>query len=138
MNTVFSTVLAGVLTFVFGQIVVKAVLEPVIEMKKLIGKIAYDLDFYANQMWGRQEKGVEAREKYRQDACDLRQKLNVILWYRGASWIFRLPSEINVLEASAELIGQSNLSTEAEDRVWEKTHDPAIRGLLKIKRFIAS
>jgi len=103
--TVFTTVLAGVLTFVVGQIIVKAVLEPAIELKKLIGRIAYDLDFYANQMYGDQPLADEARQKFRQHACDLREKLNVILWYRGLSRIFALPAETDVFKASAELIG---------------------------------
>ena len=130
--TVFATVLAGVLTFVGGQIIVKAVLEPAIELKKLIGRIAYDLDFYANQMYGDQPLADEARDKFRQHACDLREKLNVILWYRGLSRIFALPAETDVYKASAELIGQSNLSRH-RDPSLEKPRDRDIKVFLKIR-----
>lgn len=39
-TTVFLTVISGVLTYVLGQLVLKLVIEPAQEMKKLIGQIA--------------------------------------------------------------------------------------------------
>ena len=43
------TILAGALTLVVGQIIVRGAIEPAPDLKRLIGTIAHDLDFYANR-----------------------------------------------------------------------------------------
>jgi hypothetical protein len=42
------TALGGVIVFVIGQIVVKFIIEPIYEQKKLIGEIAGSIHFYYN------------------------------------------------------------------------------------------
>ena len=42
-------VLVGALTLVTGQIIVRGAIEPALELKRLIGTIAHDIDFYANR-----------------------------------------------------------------------------------------
>ena len=41
MSTVFETVIAGVTIFVAGQIVIKFMLEPILEFKTLLGEISH-------------------------------------------------------------------------------------------------
>ena len=47
--TALATVLGGALTLALGQILVRGALEPALDLKRLIGTIASDLDFYANR-----------------------------------------------------------------------------------------
>src|SRR5439155_23346192 len=47
--TAFVTILVGALTLVVGQIIVRGAIEPALDLKRLIGTIAHDLDFYANR-----------------------------------------------------------------------------------------
>jgi hypothetical protein len=49
--TAFVTILVGALTFVVGQIIIRGALEPALELKRLIGTIAHDIDFYANRFY---------------------------------------------------------------------------------------
>ena len=44
---VFITLLAGLLTYVLGQITVKLVIEPVQELRKSIGKVAHGMVMHA-------------------------------------------------------------------------------------------
>lgn len=46
--TVFFTVLSGVSIFVIGQLIVKLVLDPVHDLKKIIGQISHTLIERAN------------------------------------------------------------------------------------------
>jgi hypothetical protein len=62
----------------------KGFLEPILDLKRQIGRIARDLDFYGNQMRGQTPLADEAREKFRRHACELREKLNTALFYRDA------------------------------------------------------
>jgi len=47
--TAFLTVLTGALTLAVGQIILKGAVEPAVELKRLSGTIAHDMDFYANR-----------------------------------------------------------------------------------------
>lgn len=78
------------------------------DLKRQIGRIAHDLDFYGNQMRGETPLADEAREKFQRHACELREKLNTALFYRGLRRLFCLPNEEDIKEASSELIGHSN------------------------------
>jgi hypothetical protein len=49
--TAFVTILVGALTLVAGQIIVRGAIEPALELKRLIGTIAHDIDFCANRFY---------------------------------------------------------------------------------------
>jgi hypothetical protein len=49
--TALVTILGGAVTLVIGQIVIRGALEPALELKRLIGTIANDMDFYANRFF---------------------------------------------------------------------------------------
>ena len=73
--TVFLTVISGVLTFVFGQLIVRLVVEPVQELKKTIAQISHALiqlrSIYQNPGVSTQELESEASSKLRDLASHL-------------------------------------------------------------------
>ena len=80
--TALVTILVGALTLVVGQIIVRGAVEPALDLKRLIGTIAHDLDFYANRFsLATHDEQQEWRDRFRKYACSLREKLTVIIWY---------------------------------------------------------
>ena len=133
--TALVTILVGALTLVVGQIIIRGVLEPALELKRLIGTIANDLDFYANrfvlpledEQWV--EKQREWRDLFRKHACSLKEKVTVILWYQACASIFKLPPENDVWTASHQLMLYSNRPSEPSG---ERLPDAKIKTLLRI------
>src|SRR6266566_2919468 len=125
------TIMGGVVVFVCGQIAVKFFIEPVHELRKLIGEIAYSLNFYANQIYGNHVKTDEAREVYRKQACQLRGYVHLIVCHEFISnGLYALPPKRDLEQASSFLIGLSNECGKTGtgiDRISE------IRKLLQIK-----
>jgi hypothetical protein len=126
------TVLLGAIAFSVGQFIVKAALEPAIELKRYIGKIAHDLDFYANQMYGDMPLGDEARAEFRRHACRLRENAQIMIWYGFFRSLLRLPTLKDLLLASAALIGHSNYPKQPLVGM-DRTHDEEIKHLLRIR-----
>ena len=110
--TAAATLFAGVVTFVAGQIGLKLI-DPCIDLKKFIGRIAGDLDFYGNVIGQSEDRVRVAAEIFRKHACELRERLNSILAYNYVSELVGLPSEDEVLGASRALIGHSNYLIES-------------------------
>jgi hypothetical protein len=79
--TALVTVLVGALTLVVGQIIIRGALEPALELKRLIGTIAHDMDFYANRFLtaATPDEQREWRDRFRRHACSLQEKLTVII-----------------------------------------------------------
>src|SRR5438552_15231933 len=129
--TALVTVLVGALTLVVGQIIVRSALEPALELKRLIGTIAHDLDFYANRfLTAAPEEQQEWRDRFRKHACSLREKLTVIIWYTIFESIFQLPPEKAVRAATYSLMEYSNRPAEPP---FERLPDAEIKHLLRIK-----
>lgn len=129
--TALVTVIGGALTLALGQIALRGAVEPALELRRLIGSIAFDLDFYANKLFSGPDDDQAWRDKYRSHACGLREKLNLIIWYGFFAWIFRLPPAADVFKASAELIGHSNRSSRPGE--WQDSRDTEIKRLLRIR-----
>ena len=119
-STILLTVISGVAVFVVGQVFVKLVLEPLLEMRKLLGGIAYSLSFYANALGSTapSDVGDKARETYRSQACKLREMLEMFPapLYWVLSFFRMLPGKRNAKKASRALIGLSNSRDGATDR----------------------
>ena len=122
-TTVLVTVLSGVLTYIFGQLVMKLVIEPVHEMRKTIGLISHALVERANVIGN---PGVPAEEvmnatseELRKLSSQLHSHLYLIPRYDFTAKVFRLPSRKAVLDASGNLIGLSNSVFRARDRIYE-------------------
>lgn len=107
-GTASLTVVSGVAVLVIGQILVRFVLNPVHALRRLIGGIAYSVDFYANVDFKDVPKSQEARQKYREQACRMRELLHQIPVYGLFVKCKVLPPKDTVEQASRLLIGLSN------------------------------
>ena len=122
--TVFNTVLAGVLTYVAGQIVVKLLLEPIQEMRRTIGQVSHSLIEHANVIGN---PGVASPEVMSATAKELRKlssqlqsHLYLVPSYKYTAKLFRMPSQDQVLVASKYLIGLSNSVHRSTGGVYEQ------------------
>ena len=128
--TALVTILVGALTLVVGQIIIRGALEPALELKRLIGTIAHDMDFYANRFLEvTPDEQREWRDRFRKHACSLREKLTVIIWYPIFENVFQLPPKNAVRDATHQLIGYSNRPAKPP---WERLPDEKIKELLRI------
>jgi hypothetical protein len=105
--TALATVVGGALTLVFGQMMVRGALEPALELKRLIGTIASDLEFYANKFKPGTPEEDPWRDRFRKHSCSLREKLNVVIGYSFFERLFRLPPEKDLRDAAAMLMRYS-------------------------------
>jgi hypothetical protein len=119
-------ILAGVIIFVAGQIVVRILVEPVHRLKRVIADIAFCLIRYSHiyKQAGRGEADDSFKERFRPEelgrveeeyvrlASSLNAGLHLVPWYWMTRLLFALPSEKNVLYARDELL---KLSKEIRD-----------------------
>lgn len=122
-ETVFLTVLSGVVTFVVGQLVVKLVIEPVQEMKKTIALVSHTMieraNIFQNPGVPPQEVMEETSQQVRKLSSQLRAHLYLVPAYRVTARLFFLPTIKHVLEASSSLIGLSNSVFRASGNIYE-------------------
>ena|SRR5437773_1274958 len=131
--TALATVVGGALTLAVGKIIVRGALEPALELKRLIGTIASDLEFYANKFEADAPKEQQKwRDIFRKHSSSLKEKLNVIIGYRIFERIFQLPPENDVRAAAAKLMGYSNRPAKPHPG-FEGLPDDEIKRLLRIK-----
>jgi hypothetical protein len=121
ITTAALTVFAGFVVFVLGQIVQRFVLEPIQEQRKVIGEIAHALLFYANVYRVPEAEEYERMSKER--IADLEEarktlrgfagRLHTSLWnipaYDTLARMGRVPKKADILTASKELVGWSNM-----------------------------
>ncbi|MDC8450810.1 MAG: hypothetical protein LV473_20995 [Nitrospira sp.] len=111
-TTVVLTVISGVLVYVLGQLIVKFVIEPVQETKKLIGYIAHSLIEHANVISNpdvtSKEDKIATSQAIRKLSAELRAQLYLVPKYHVTAFIFRLPSREKMLSATTSLMGLSN------------------------------
>jgi hypothetical protein len=82
--TAFATILGGAVAFALGQLILEGTVKPALELKRLIGAVAFDLDFYGtNDLYKGEKLEQEWRSRLARHAIALREKLNLILWYSG-------------------------------------------------------
>jgi hypothetical protein len=131
--TVLATVVGGALTLAVGQIIVRGALEPALELKRLIGTIASELEFYANRFdLNTPEEQQKWRDIFRKHSCSLREKLNVIIGYSIFERLFQLPPEKDVRGAASNLLLYSNRPDKAEPD-FGPLPDSEIKRQLRIK-----
>lgn len=115
-NTVFLTVLSGVLVYVIGQIFSKFFIESIYKQKEVIGKISDALIFYANlytspkpgKVFDRPEGREEASDLFKRLACELSVKTDAIPCYNFLSFIKIVRKKKYITEAHCDLTGLSN------------------------------
>ena len=103
------TLLSGIIIFVIGQIVVKFIIEPIHEQKKLIGEIAGSILFYYNvgarmepYYYEQLKKLQESDDPLKEVAIDRYKEILKSHWNRSdeASRVLR--------QQSSDLLGKSN------------------------------
>lgn len=114
------TVVGAIAVFVASQLLGKLVIEPIQDLKKLLGEIRYALVFHAQAVFtpvGDRAGEDRACEEFRKLACDLRSKLVSVPFYARWAAVSKgfLPARQDAFEASKELIGLSN-SVHQENR----------------------
>lgn len=131
------TISGSVIVFVIGQLLTRTIIDPIHDLKKTIGEVAFALDFHAPAIHtpiGKREKEDKAQEALRKLSCDLRSKIRVIPLYPFWS-IFScctLPKRRDVLSAASHLMGLSN-SVKKDDRTDNSKIEDKIRDLLSLK-----
>lgn len=136
--TVFFTVLSGVITFVIGQLIVKLILDPVHDLRRIIGEISHTLieraNIIANPGVPSREVMDETSDLLRKFSSQLHAHLYLIPKYDVTCRIFRLPSKEKLLAASTNLIGLSNSVYGADHSIYKinATRVEAIRNSLDI------
>ena len=118
---VFYIVLAGLIIFVAGQIIVKIFIDPVQELKRVIADIAFKLIHYSHvyriapsgeeEAVGEEgqrsidpEKLELAANEYRKLASMLNAGYRLVPFYAIARLLFFLPRESDIIDARNELI----------------------------------
>jgi hypothetical protein len=111
--TTSATIIVGVIVFVAGQLLGNFIIDPIHDLKKLLGEIRFGLIFYAQAILtpvGDVDAEKEASKILRTMSCDLRSKVAGIPFYNFLSGISRgfLPNKKNIYAASIQLMGLSN------------------------------
>ena len=119
---VFYIILAGVIIYVLGEIIVKIVIDPVQELKRVIAEIAFKLIHYSHvfklaspdesggelraKAIGR-EKLEEAADEYRRLASMLNAGYRLVPFYSISKLLFFLPKEADIINARNSLLEMS-------------------------------
>ena len=121
---VFYIIIAGVIIYVAGEIIVKIVIDPVQELKRVIADIALKLIHYSHvyriapsgdvDASGEEvrksvdsEKLEQAADEYRKLASMLNAGYRLVPFYAIAKLLFFLPRGADIIEARNELLEMS-------------------------------
>jgi hypothetical protein len=126
------TVALGFFVFVLGQFTLRLCIEPIQEQKRVIGEIAYLLDYYENvASVGKVGLTEEASRELRRLAGELRSTLRTVLGYRFFEFLRVVEERDNVMTATTELKGVS-LSMRMNDNPAARRHMSAVIQALNI------
>jgi hypothetical protein len=134
MTGAFTGAVLALIVFVITQSILKFIIEPIQDQKKVIGEIANAFVAYADvpvdlspkEFYGKtegtsaqRERVVETRQELRKLSGRLRASLWAIPLYKGLSRVKLVPKVAAIDEASDGLIGWSNtlVRTDASDQV---------------------
>jgi hypothetical protein len=119
------TILGGVIVFVVGQLLSKFLIEPVQELRKVIGEVRFTLSFHAPTILtpiartpGASDKAHEALMKC---SCDLLVRAEAIPFYRLVCWasLRFVPEKKKVADAAKSLRGLSTYMYETGENAHE-------------------
>lgn len=108
------TVVVGVTVFVVTQGLAKLAIEPSLELRRVVGRIAHALVFYANvhaNVGALPDGSADSVQKvYRELASDLKAAAaSIPHWARGPmAWLGIIPPWNNIRSSANDLIGLSN------------------------------
>ncbi|WNR43667.1 hypothetical protein [Paenibacillus roseipurpureus] len=146
------TVVSGVIVFFFSQILLKYIIEPISDFRKIRSQISVQLIYYANiysnlfkynEENKNNEKLVvrldEVSNTFRKLASELIGISNIIPFYSLFSIMRLIPSRKNIQSASSNLIGLSNsiwtngINNEDNNMKYNRERKNEIVKLLRIK-----
>ena len=113
------TITGGLVVFVLGQLFSKSLLAPAIEMRRIIAKIAYTLELYANVYSSPElgkERALKASDEIRGLASELIAQYHTTLTYSLLSFFMVVPGTNSINTAHEQLILLSNLISPQETR----------------------
>ncbi|MBR9868715.1 MAG: hypothetical protein GYB20_07490 [Oceanospirillales bacterium] len=120
MSTVFETVVAGVSVYVLGQIVIKFIIEPILEFRSLLGKVTQFFLRHQCEILSA-DGSVSTQNELFVLASELLQKRQSIIWYSSLSFLYGLPSSDKVLNVAKSMNQIGNrVRTGKEDRADEQ------------------
>ncbi len=134
--TLVTTILAGVVIFIGGQLLLKFIIEPLQYLRKKLSEIQHALIFHAPAIHtpvGDRPSEKVASKALRSLACDLRVSIEVIPYYSFWKKFWKdMPDRKAGLQAATHLIGLSN-SVYQEDRTKNYNKAKKIRSLLNLE-----
>ena len=134
--TVFTTVISGVLVYVFGQTIQNFILKPLQDFNAVKLDISHRLKFHSNIVTNsglRDDITERARGDMRDMACNLESKYLMIPF----RWVFTLirivPTKPNVRDATTRLIRLSNAGGDAGHEVANNDDVTQIKKVLGLE-----
>ena len=125
--TVFLTILAGVTTFVLGQMVLMLIIDPVHEFRRVVADISHALIQDAQVIWNPGLIGREMENAVSDRLGLLSSRLNAQMYliprYECTRKVFGLPSTKDVTDAANHLIGLSNSLYKSTADIWRNNDD---------------
>jgi len=109
MWTAAFTILGGVLVYVVGEVLSKFFIEPIHDLKRVIGEVRFNLAYFSPILHTptsrTRERSDEASKELLKNSCDLFSKVNAIPFYELVSRISCgfLPSKRCAKEAAVQL-----------------------------------
>ncbi len=97
-----STVIAGVVVFLVGQLVLKCVIEPVQKLKTTIARVSNLLLLYQSKLTNASCEEAIAEDMKRLSAEIISDSYH-ILWFPLSRLVFGLPSRVALFEAGRQL-----------------------------------
>jgi hypothetical protein len=129
------TICGSVVVLVTGQVIIRFFIDPIIELRRMIGEVADTVIFYANIYAnpGVPSKGDsdEASEALRQKASLLQTRAAAVPLYDLFTDLQIIPSSKQISEASRNLIGLSN-SVHQGDPAENLNRQKSIRDALSL------
>lgn len=135
------TIFGSVLVFVIGQLLVKFLIEPTQELKKVVGEVRFNLAFHAptihTPVARNKDRSDKAYEALMKSSCDLLAKVNAIPYYCRLSSLSRgfLPPKQAVVDASVQLRGLSTYVHETDAKANDSLEIIAKR-VVKIEKLL--
>ena len=130
------TVVSGTLIYVLGNILVRLFLEPVVELRKVIGETGDALIYFANVYTSPIKEGGQASDKQLECMKTLRQAATRLMgkaYGAPCLWAFAIfsivPWRAKIREAHSALIGLSNMVGDRDTRAVNQKRQEVERAL---------
>ena len=112
------TLSGGLIVFLLGQLFIRLMLDPAVEMRRILWRTERALVFYANVYSDpnliKEDLVTKASESIRQLASELSAQCHTTIQYSTVAAFMSLPSANDIDVARKELIGLSNMTTPGE------------------------